>query len=297
VTEKIKVNLYDSLMGNHNFKDGAWNLTGAACSPKNIEWVYLGGAQECAVQPLKEPEEETPITVFTDKDILSPLVNQCKSKYKVAFLNECRSIHPFAYKWVLQVEDNFDYIFTHDDLLLKRGPKYIKTLVGSTWISDSQAKIYEKSKLLSHIASDKRWCRGHNLRHLIGEAIKKNFNADFWGSAYKRFDDKREPLQEYCFSITVMNASHKHYFTETLIDTFRCGTVPIFWGCENVGEYFNKKGILQFNTGPQLVSILNDLSFEKYMEMMPYIKENFEIAKRFVNVDDGIAHNLKGLIY
>ena len=297
MTERIKVNLYDSLIGAHNFKDGAWNLTGAACAPKTIEWVYLGGAQDCALKPLSEPDEETLVTVFTDKDILSPVVLQNKSKYKIAFLNECRSIHPFAYKWILQVEDRFDYIFTHDDILLKRGDKYVKTLVGSTWVNDIDAKIYDKTKLLSHIASDKRWCRGHNLRHLIGQAIEKNFDADFWGSAYRRFETKLDPLKNYCFSITVMNASHKHYFTETLIDTFRCGTVPIFWGCENVGKYFNKKGILQFNTGPQLISILNDLSFEKYMEMMPYIQENFDIAKRFVNVDDGIAENIKRLIY
>ena len=85
MTERIKVNLYDSLIGAHNFKDGAWNLTGAACAPKTIEWVYLGGAQDCALKPLSEPDEETLVTVFTDKDILSPVVLQNKSKYNKTF--------------------------------------------------------------------------------------------------------------------------------------------------------------------------------------------------------------------
>ena len=89
-----------------------------------------------------------------------------------------------------------------------------------------------------------------------------------------------------------MNAKHNHYFTETLVDTFRCGTVPIFWGCDNIGEYFNEKGILRFNTGPELIKILDNLSEQKYHEMMPYIEENYEIAKKYVCVDDVIAENI-----
>lgn len=297
MTDKIKVNLYDSLIGAHNFRDDAWNLTGAACPPEGIEWDYLGGIQECALQPAREPEEDTLVTVFTDKDIMSPFVDTNKSKYKVAFLNECRSIHPFAYDWIVKLEDKFDYIFTHDEDLLKRGDKYIKTMVGSTWISDQDAKVYDKTKLLSHIASNKRWSRGHNLRHLVGQAIQGKFEADFWGSAYKEFENKLDPIKDYCFSITIMNASHKHYFTETLVDTFRCGTVPIFWGCENLSDYFDERGVLRFKTGPELFSILEDLSFEKYKDMLPYIEDNYNTAKQFVNVDNGIAKNIRELFY
>ena len=94
------------------------------------------------------------------------------------------------------------------------------------------------------------------------------------------------------FSVTVMNAKHDHYFTETLVDTFRCGTIPIFWGCENIGEYFNEKGILKVNTGEELFSILNSLSEEKYKSMLEYVHENFELAKKYVCVDDVIADNL-----
>ena len=77
-----------------------------------------------------------------------------------------------------------------------------------------------------------------------------------------------------------------------MVDTLRCGTVPIFWGCENIGEYFNEKGILQFNTGPELFNILDNLSEKQYYDMMPYIKENYEIAKKYVCVDDVIAENI-----
>ena len=292
--KKLKVNYYDSLMTKENNFDyhQTWTMS-RAWKPKRMCWAYGGGSQNCAAEPPRLlPEDDVEVTLFTDKDIISPLVSQVKTKYKVVYLSECRSIHPFAYKQITMVEDNFDYIFTHDEELLARGPKYVKNVLGTSWVDDSEASIYDKTKMLSHIASDKRWSRGHNIRHLIGNAIKGRFEADMWGSAYKPFDSKLEPLKDYRFSITVMNAKHNNYFTETLVDTFRCGTVPIFWGCDNIGEFFDKRGILKFETGPELFEILNNLSEELYVEMLPYIRNNFETAKKYVCVDDVIAENI-----
>ena len=295
--EKMKINLYDSLMTTKCFKNDLWSLTGAACTPKKVEWQYLGGIQDCAASPARAPEEETLITVFTDKDFLSPYVDSVESKYKIAFVNECRTVHPFAYEWAAQLQDKFDYIFTHDEDLLKLGPKYIKIEgVGTTWIEDDEAKMYDKTKLVSHIVSNKQWCRGHKLRHIVAEAIQGKFEVDLWGSAYKAFEDKRDPLREYCFSITIMNAKHENYFTETLVDTFRCGTIPIFWGCDNIGDYFDQRGVLSFNTGPELFNILNNLSVEKYYDMLDHAKTNYEIAKKYLNVDDRLAEGIMEVI-
>ena len=38
-----------------------------------------------------------------------------------------------------------------------------------------------------------------------------------------------------------------NFFTEVLTDTFRLGTVPIFWGCPNISEYFDIDGIIVFD--------------------------------------------------
>lgn len=292
--KKLKVNYYDSLMTKENNFDThqVWTMS-RAWKPKKIQWVYGGGAQACAAEPMRAlPEDDVEVTLFTDKDIFSPMISQVNTKYKVVYISECRSIHPFAYNHIIMAEDNFDFIFTHDQELLDRGPKYIRTALGTSWLDDSDAKIYDKTKMLSHIASVSKWSRGHNLRHMIGDAIRGKYEVDFWGSAYNGFESKLTPLKDYRFSITVMNANHKNYFTETLVDTFRCGTIPIFWGCDNIGEFFDEKGILKFETGPELFEILDNLSEELYNEMLPHIRNNFEIAKKYVCVDDIIAENI-----
>ena len=245
------------------------------------------------------------MTVFTDKDIASPWVDNVNTKYKVAWLVECRGVHSFAYKQIVDLEHKFDYIFTFDKELLARGSKYIKNTIATSRVSDEDAGVHEKNKLLSIIASKKMMTRGHRLRHVVVSAIKDKYDVDLWGGAYRPFgnpdseltagairEGKTEPLKDYFFSITIMNSKEDNYFTETLVDVFRHGTIPIFWGCENVGEYFDERGILQFNTGPELIKILDNLSEQQYYDRLQYVKKNYETAKKHVSMDDMFAENL-----
>ena len=289
MTKRDEITLCDSLITFANYNDDIWTTTGAAVQPELVRWNYIGGTQGCAAIPIQIPKEEQHITVFTDKDILTSAVDLIKSKYKIAYINECKEIHPFIYKFISQVEDKFDFILTHNRDLLKRGKKYVKYIgPGTTWIKNEDAKVYKKSKLLSHIASKQNWAQGHKLRHVISKCIEGKYEVDLWGSAHKAFkkEEKYAPLKDYHFSITVMNANHYNYFTETLVDTFRCGTVPIFWGCKNIEDFFNTKGMLIFNTPAELKNILDNLSIKTYEQMLPYVKENFETAKLYSHWDD-----------
>ena len=300
---KTKIFLIDSLMAPTNYFNNRWTLTGTPTDPEKVEWAYLGGTQDCAAQTLTteslKQTEGSLITLITEKDFFNPLAYETKSEYKIALLNECEEIHPWAYTNMYQVEREFDHILTHNEKMLQRSDKYIKIPgPGTTWLVPDQIGIHKKTKLLSHIASKQNWARGHRLRHIISRVIKDKYEVDLWGSAHKGFDkkDKDLPLRDYHFSITVMNADHENYFTETLIDAFLCGTVPIFWGCTNIEEYFNPKGMLIFKNPMELKEILDNLSIEKYNDMLPYIQENFETAKNHIHFDDLICNTIINIL-
>jgi hypothetical protein len=64
------------------------------------------------------------------------------------------------------------------------------------------------------------------------------------GGGYKPFKEKSEGLASYRYSVVIENAREKNYFTEKLIDALLCDTVPIYWGCPNIAEFFDTSGMI-----------------------------------------------------
>lgn len=278
----LKVNLFDSLFDHSYGEDGCYTCSFGRC-PIEGEWV-------------KNQMEWDGVTVFTDTHYDKKIVDDVKSKIKIGWLLESKAITPDAYSNIINHEDKFDYILTHDSELLSRGKKYVKTIVGASRVSDELWGAHEKNKLVSMIASFKTYTKGHNLRHEIAEKLSSKYNIDMWGSGYKLFENKIDPLKDYYYSVCVMNTNVENYFTEILIDPISLGCVPILWGCPNIGEFFNPKGIITFNTIDELDEILHNLSVEDYNYRMDAILENIETAKTMKSTDDFIFKTIKKLI-
>jgi hypothetical protein len=109
---------------------------------------------------------------------------------------------------------------------------------------------------------------------------------DIFGTGYNPVDNKLDTLKDYRFSIVIENTRKNHYFSEKLLDCFTTGTIPIYWGCESIGDFFNKKGIITFNNLDELYLILKKLNTDYYNELLPYVKENFEIVKKYKTPED-----------
>lgn len=274
----IEVNLFDM-----EFIHTESMLGYITCSdllkPKKIKWI--NGKMEF-----------DGITVFTDRYINYDF-DKVKSTIKVFWLLEPRAVRPDGYAKITELEDKFDYILTYDSELLKRNKKYIKYIVGQSRVYEP--KIYDKKKMFSMIASNKRMTEGHRFRHDISESLSQKHKIDMWGSGYKSFNSKIDPLSEYYFSISVMNSKIDNFFTEVLIDNFMLGTIPIFWGCPNINEYFDDRGIIRFDTISELDEILSNLTIRDYYDKMEYVKKNLELAKNYVSTDDIIADILQKL--
>jgi len=278
----LKVNLFD-----HEFSHTKELLGYITCSdtlkPLKIEW-------------LNKLEVYNGITIFTDRFLCDPIVKSSHLGIKIAWLLEPPAIREFIYKDIIAQEDNFDFILTYDETLLKKNSKYIKYTVGQSRIPTSDSKIYFKDKKLSMIASNKITTVGHNFRHEIASKLSNKYSIDMWGSGYKPFKDKAIALKDYHFSISIMNCKMNNFFTEVLVDNFMVGTVPIFWGCPNIEEYFDPRGIIVFNTINDLENILNNISEKDYYNRLKYINDNLIIAKKHISTDDTIADILIKLL-
>jgi hypothetical protein len=235
------------------------------------------------------------IVIYTDCCLteISPL-----AKINIALLIEGQDIHRNYYNYIANNNHLFDYILTFDKKLLDRGENFKLNLYGTTWINEIYRKIWQKSKICSFILSNKDDTYGHRFRHDIAKVVK---DVDLYGSIYtqlnksktRNFDSDHDPkdlsnqkilgIKDYMFSIVMENTKEDYYFTEKLIDCLLTGTVPIYYGCPSIGNFFNIKGILTFTTLEECVEITKTLSQSKYDSMMPYIKENYEKAQNFAD--------------
>lgn len=205
---------------------------------------------------------------------------------RYAWILESAAILPQVTDWVKmnssKVMEKFDTIFTHNQELIAIDPTKFKWVPAQgTWIKEP--KIYEKSKMISMISSNKNMCEGHRKRLEWVERFQGQ--VDFFGRGFPtEIKLKEEGLCDYMFSIAIENASYKTYFTEKLLDCFATGTIPVYYGAPDIADHFNKDGIID-------LSEEFEVSDEIYYSKMDAIKDNLERTKKMEVLEDFIWEN------
>jgi hypothetical protein len=233
------------------------------------------------------------IVFFTDTslNIVESINVEC---IKIAWLIEPIEIQPWSYNYIISNHRLFDHVLTYDSQLLNISNKFIKNPMWCSWVHPENHGLHSKSKNLSIIASSKNGVQGHQLRHDFISKYKNEIDFDIFGgltsgnSGYKPIYCKSEGLSDYRFSVVIENVKKDFFFTEKIVDCFLTGTIPIYWGCNNIGDYFDTRGILNFNNLEELGSILKKINNETYERMFEYVKNNYEIASKFKTVEDFI---------
>jgi hypothetical protein len=232
------------------------------------------------------------INMFID-NLIKLGLNPNKQAYgglpRYAWLLESKTIVPETWELIENnleaVVNSFEAIFTHDSELAKRHEKFVLVLSNAVpWVQDRQ--IHPKTKLISMISSNKESSVGH--RNRLSMIQKYMDSVDFYGRGFNTFEKKEDALKDYMFSIAIENLKYDNYFTEKLTDCFACGTVPIYYGSDWViDNMFDARGVIKLTDDFDV----NSLSEELYYEMMPYIKNNFEIACSLQTSEDYVYQN------
>ncbi len=135
-----------------------------------------------------------------------------------------------------------------------------------------------KSKDLSAIISDAVSLPGHKLRYAFTNRMQGHFKQrlDWYGKGANFVDDKWDGLAPYRFSIAIENAPHAGYFTEKLLDCFLAQTVPFYYGCNDIDNYFPTEAIIKIDPKDYLgaIEIIEEAMHpDKYKRLLPYIQE------------------------
>lgn len=232
---------------------------------KHVEWVKNGSAN---------------ISIYID-DALNRSVDPKKLNF--GWLAESSSIIPEIISHVIEnplhYKRWFKYIFTHDKRIVQHDPEFFKFAPPNAcpWIQ--RKGIFPKSKLASIIVSNKTQTNGHRFRLNVLEQLPKE-KVDHFGRGFPNelpwtldIDGKTESgkflaLKDYMFSFAFENDNYNSIFCEKLTDCFATGTIPIFWGTPDIGDYFDKDGIIFFDDNFKIEELTEDLYHQKFKHVM-----------------------------
>jgi hypothetical protein len=170
------------------------------------------------------------------------------------------------------------------------------------WISNSYDSLQTlpyspKPKKLSTVVSAK-WEHRNSFFKNLSSLIK--FDAyggygikDFVGSNYQRpVKNKEDGIKDYSYSIALENSSQQNYFTEKIADCLLLWTVPIYWGCPNIGDFFPKHSYynIDLDKPEDVIDIINRPIEKRHIEAM---KEARDLILNKYNIWPAIEALLK----
>jgi hypothetical protein len=250
---------------------------------------------------LNETFKDKPITFWFDK--LPTNSNQLTlNPYNFIMLSEPDEFFGL-HTWVKHNHTLFTGILTWNDMLLNECDNAILFHHNSNNLDSDYIKSFEdktKQFEVSFLSGAKKLVKGHKLRqevYKIGDQItipKKWFyvlddfdQKDFDNGGVGRPTDGHWLGKQICFKdsmfhIAIENVNYNNWYTEKISDAFSTKTVPIYWGCPNLGDLgYDERGIIRFSNTSELIDIVNNLTVDKYNEMKPYIDYNYNLTQLY----------------
>jgi len=197
---------------------------------------------------------------------------------------------------------HFDYILTHNQALLESNKNAFRYEFGGCWTKDYN--FDEKKFGLSTLIGGKKMAHGHNIRSQVFNRtneikvpkdiwISKNYPPTNPGIGNLILSGTKSDMFETQFHICIENVKRDNWFTEKLLDCLYTKTVPIYYGCPNISEWFDERGFIIVDNVDEIILKSNSISPEMYQEMLPYIEENYKRSQLYSNVGENIRRSIE----
>jgi hypothetical protein len=202
--------------------------------------------------------------------------------------------------WALQNKDTFSAILTWNDKLLNQCANAVFLPFGSTWfLKEQYEKPHEKKFELAHLCGSLLKSYGHHMRHeILARKDEFTISTNFYPTIGDRHNEEDARIgKEIVFGnsqygVAIENFSHRGYFSEKILDCFLMKTIPVYWGCSNISDFFNSDGIIEFKNVDDLIHQINNLTPEHYKNHKEIIEENYQRALKYVNYPENIVNKI-----
>lgn len=240
---------------------------------------------------------------FVFDDLLKEESVICNPKNTVIITLEFPAIRPDIN---LKFLNQFDTIFTYSRNI--DHPKVINTFApfptmigvnntnGNTVMTAyknydelSKPLSINKVKLISVISSNKAFTEGHRKRLRFVQALQEHFgkNIDIFGRGIKDFEDKWDVIAPYKYHIAIENSSCYNGMSEKLYDSFIGESLPFYYGCPNVSDYFPRESFIKIDIDDierSIKIIESSITIRAYESSTSYIRQSKNLVLKNYNI-------------
>lgn len=260
---------------------------------------------------ISDLDEEIIVELYVDK---TPKDDVPNGYFRIIVLME--PFHNLKLEMLSYLRDNpnkYNYIFTYYEDILEEFNNSILSNTPTCWVRDYTFEDKEFS--VSSLVGDK-----HNNVHLKGldgylvrwdlfnDSEKINIPKKFFLSSHSPIHnlnysgklilgESKTPLFKSQFHIVIENTNRiKNMFTEKLVDCLQTKSIPIYYGCDNIGDFFDINGIFIANSVSDIIDICNSLNEKTYNSMIESIEENYIRSIDYISCDTSFIKQTKKII-
>lgn len=187
--------------------------------------------------------------------------------------------------WMTEGHETFARVYTHH--IPCPNSKYVLSHPALPWHVNksfdqlTQMDIPEKSNKLSWIVGNALSIPGHfkRLSFLRFLRNKSPLDIDLYGRAVHPIKDKWDGLAPYKYSLAIENSCSSDYWTEKIADCFLSWSIPFYYGCTNLEEYFPKDSFIRIDienhemAAEQIMSAIKNNEWEKRLPALKSARE------------------------
>lgn len=212
--------------------------------------------------------------------------------------------------WDRHLDDKCGTIFVHDNSLFNfKNCKVIErpSLMFNEFYNSFEYNIKDyltwekpKSKKISFVVSKNGGSNGNIIYdkrlELVDLILKYNLPIDIYGRGWESKGDqikgslnkKIDALIDYEFSIGIENSREKNYISEKFFDPILVNTVPIYFGCPNIENVYNKNSFIHLDIEDvdralQILENIINLKHKDYCDLIQEAKVDYINNHNLIN--------------
>lgn len=200
--------------------------------------------------------------------------------------------------------DYFDIVITAFNK--KKQKKIVNTQAALPWLVEKDydqlsclLPLVDKKEGISWVTSNSNVNPGHEPRLKFLDKIKQtNLNINVFGRGIKNIDNKFDAIYPFKYTLAIENYSDNNYWTEKIADAYLSWTMPIYFGCKNIEDFFPENSFIKIdiNKPDEAFEIISkSIKDKKFDNNINAIKEARELVLNkyqfFPFVTDFIINN------